>query len=195
MSVCSLSRAKKINSGRYLKVQKASRVRLSIAIILSIILFRTYCLCAGTVPSFSNFQTDGRFAQMSKAADPNSPKGSKEWQTTDIPSSGNLQPEHASKNGKSPCPRLQSMLLHMSQTDNPLQLAEQAGLTVRGNKIQVILMLTDPNETEFLKAFDVEIGQKEGCRIQAFVPVDRLCELANADQVMAVRSPAKALPQ
>ena len=164
--------------------------------ILSLVTFGAVCSYAVANQCLATSQATARIAQTFGAADQNSLNGAEAvLQTMDIPISRNVQPEHASKEKKSDCPRLESMLLHLSQAEDPLQLAEQAGLVVRGGKIQVILVLVDPNETGFLKGFDVDVCQKQGSRIQAFVPVEQLCDLARADQVLAVRAPAKAIPQ
>jgi hypothetical protein len=92
------------------------------------------------------------------------------------------------------CPDLESTLFQVTQATDPLRLAEQLQLKVKGDKIQVLLIL-EGEDTSFLQNFGVEIGTQNGSQVQAFVPINKLCDLANTDEVLAIRLPARAMPQ
>lgn len=93
----------------------------------------------------------------------------------------------------SECPDLDSQLYQLTQADDPVLMAEQLGFRVKDDKLQVLLILTS-EDTTFLHEFGVELGTQSGKQVQAFVPFDQLCELANVDQVLAIRPPAQAIP-
>jgi len=95
---------------------------------------------------------------------------------------------------QSDCPELDSSLFQITQTTDPLGEAEQLQFKIKEDKIQVLLIL-DGEETDFLQDFEVEIGAQSGEQVQAFVPIEQLCELANTDEVLAIRPSAQASPQ
>ena len=103
----------------------------------------------------------------------------------DAPSSGR---------GAQDCPSVESRLIQVVTSDDPLAAAQGQGLTIVDDRIQVLLVL-DSTETEFLKAYDVQVGKLVGSEVQAFVPVARICELAKHEKVLAIRLPAVAVPQ
>lgn len=92
------------------------------------------------------------------------------------------------------CPGLESSLFQITQAPDPIDLANQLQFQVQGNKIQVHLVL-DNEDTNCLQEFGVDIGTQSGKQVQAYVPIDRLCELANIEEVLAIRMPAQAVPQ
>jgi hypothetical protein len=93
----------------------------------------------------------------------------------------------------SECPALDSQLYQLTKADNPLLLAEQLGFRTKDGKLHVLLVLTS-EETAFLIDFGAELGTQSGNQVQAFVPIDQLCDLANTDSVLAIRPPAQAVP-
>lgn len=103
-------------------------------------------------------------------------------------SPGDLQPQ------QSDCPDLESQLFQLTQASDPLELAAQLQLKVKGDKILVLLVL-DSERTAFLQDFGVEIDRQSGNEVQAFVPINKLCDLANTDEVLAIRLPAQAISQ
>lgn len=92
------------------------------------------------------------------------------------------------------CPGVDSVLIQIAQAPDPPGHAKQLGLRVKEGKIHVLLIL-DRDDISFLQEFDVEIGNQLGKQVQAIVPIDRLCDLAKLDAVLAVYLPAQAVPQ
>lgn len=91
------------------------------------------------------------------------------------------------------CPGLDSQLFQLTQADDPAQMIEQLGLRTKEGKVQVLLLLAS-EETSFLQDFGAEVGTQVGNEVQAFMPIDQLCPLANHDAVLAVRPAAQAFP-
>lgn len=104
-----------------------------------------------------------------------------------------IAPESAPAREPSDCPALDSQLFQLLQADDPLLLAEQLEFRLQGDKVQVLLILAG-EETDFLQGFGVEVGTQAGNQVQAFAPINQLCDLANADPVLAVRPAAQAFP-
>lgn len=117
-----------------------------------------------------------------------------QFDVVEIGPDGQAAPGGREPRDQSDCPDLDSALLQIVQAPDPLGLAEQLQFRVKGSKIQVLLIL-DREDTGFLQDFAVEIGTQSGTQVQAFVPIDRLCDLANTDEVLAIRLPAQAVPQ
>lgn len=92
------------------------------------------------------------------------------------------------------CPTLDSQLFQLTQAQDPLRAAESGGFRVKDGKVQVLLVLAS-EDNEFLKNFDVELGTQSASQVQAFVPIDQLCELANTDPVLAIRPAAQVILQ
>lgn len=89
------------------------------------------------------------------------------------------------------CRALDSQLFDLSQADDPTALAERLGFIVRGDSVQVLLVL-ESDDTDFLEDFGAEPGTQVGSEVQAFVPFDQLCDLSQADPVLAIRPAAQA---
>lgn len=79
----------------------------------------------------------------------------------------------------------------MTQANDPALVAEHLGLRTKERKVQVLLLLAS-EETSFLQDFGAEVGTQVGNEVQAFMPIDQLCQLANHDTVLAVRPAAQA---
>jgi hypothetical protein len=92
------------------------------------------------------------------------------------------------------CPTLDAMLIPVVDAPDPLEVAKALDMQVRGDKIQIVVVLDD-SDTAFLKEFDAEIGTRSGDEIQAFVPVDRLCDLANHERILALYPPYQGVIQ
>ena len=90
------------------------------------------------------------------------------------------------------CPKLDSQLNQIVASTDPSGMAASLGLRVDESKVLVRLVLTS-NEVSFLKEFGVEPGSQTGQEIQAFVPLDKLCAIADLEQVLAIRVPAKGI--
>jgi hypothetical protein len=117
-----------------------------------------------------------------------------EFDVSEIEPSTDLSPETIPPREPSACPALDSQLLQLTQADDPLHTAEQLGFRVKDGKVQVLLVLAS-EDTDFLQKYGVEPGTQAASQVQAFVPIDQLCELANADPVLAIRPAAQAVPQ
>jgi hypothetical protein len=92
------------------------------------------------------------------------------------------------------CPDLDSQLFQLTQADDPPRAAEQLGFRVQDGKVQVLLVLAS-EDSAFLGDYGVEIGTQSDNQVQAFAPIDLLCELADTDPVLAIRPLAQAVPQ
>ena len=90
------------------------------------------------------------------------------------------------------CPNLQSQLQQVIQSSNPVETAKLLGLRVQEDRVLVLVVLKD-EDARFLEDFDIEPGKLSGTQVQAFVPFSRLCELANTDNVIAIRLPDQAV--
>ena len=117
-----------------------------------------------------------------------------EFDAVEIRPEGQVLPGSPKSIKQNECPDLESMLFQIAQAPDPLTLAQQLQLKVKEDKIQVVLIL-DSEDTSFLQNFEVEIGTQMGTQVQAFVPINQLCALANTAEVLAVRLPAQAVPQ
>jgi len=94
---------------------------------------------------------------------------------------------------KSPaCPKLDSQLNQVVASADPLSTAASLNLRLKDGKVQVNLVLAS-EDASFLKDFGGEPGSQAGREIQAFVPIDQLCAIANLEQVLAIRIPAEAI--
>jgi hypothetical protein len=88
------------------------------------------------------------------------------------------------------CPQLDSRLYELSLMESPLPTAEQWGFRVKDGKVFVLLVLTD-EKTQIPEGFDLEVGTRSGSQVQVFAPLTELCDLANSDEVIAVRQPSE----
>lgn len=117
-----------------------------------------------------------------------------EFDTTEVEPDMQLSPGDIESREQGTCPDLDSVLFQITQTPAPLDLAEQLQLKVKEDKILVLLVL-DGEDLDFLHDYGVEIGTQVGTQVQAFVPIDQLCDLANTTEVLRIRPPAQAAPQ
>jgi hypothetical protein len=110
--------------------------------------------------------------------------------TTDV--SGQVIPNEI-KGTKSPaCPKLDSQLNQVVASSDPLKMAATLKLRLNEGKVQVRLVLAS-DDLSFLKEFGVEPGSQAGQEIQAFVPIDQLCKIADREEVLAIRIPAEGI--
>ena len=108
--------------------------------------------------------------------------------------SGDLQADDLQSTKNADCPGLENMLFEISKVPDPISLAKQLQLNVKDDKLQVLLILAS-EDTNFLQNFDIEPETQVGSQVQAYIPIDQLCPLANTDEVLAIRLPDQALPQ
>jgi hypothetical protein len=105
-----------------------------------------------------------------------------------------VPPPDLSLRDPSACPQLESVLQQLIHAEDADAFANQRGLLVRDGRVQVILVLAG-DDADFLRQYDTEPGTRWDEQMQTWVPIDRLCDLANAEGVLAVRVPSQALPQ
>jgi hypothetical protein len=116
-----------------------------------------------------------------------------EFDTIELEGIEQMSPGDIQRPNQDDCPNLDSVLFQIEQASDPLELAKQFQLRVKEDRVQVLIVL-DQEDASFLQDFDVEMGTQSGVRVQAFVLIGQLCDLANADHVLAVRRPAQAVP-
>jgi hypothetical protein len=92
------------------------------------------------------------------------------------------------------CNKLHSPLPQVVESTEPIKMAQDLGLRVLENKVQVLLVL-DGSDTTFLEQAGIDIGAQTGQEIQAFVPISKLCELSTHNSVLAIRPANQAVTQ
>lgn len=105
---------------------------------------------------------------------------------------GELDPQTTLAPENNTCPKLDSLLNQIAQASDPLSAARELNLKLKDDKVQVVIVLSG-EQTDFLPAFDVEVGSQAGNEVQVFAPPARLCELSNREEVLAIRVPAEGL--
>ncbi len=117
-----------------------------------------------------------------------------EFETQQLPPDAQAAPDLSTRTKPSDCPGLDSALAQIAGSPDPLVEARQRQLTIKNDKIQVVLLLNQA-DISFLQSYDVEIGAQAEARVQAFVPPGRLCDLAKSGKVLKISLPAQAVPQ
>lgn len=102
-------------------------------------------------------------------------------------------PNQSTVQKQNECPGLDSQLFQLTQANDPQQLAEQLGLKVKDGAVQVLIILNN-EDTGFLKDYGVVVGTQSGNQVQAYVLIERLCELVNNESVIAIRLAAQVNP-
>ena len=115
-----------------------------------------------------------------------------EFETGKVPIDQKVQPQEGTNNKVKNCPGLDSNLYQLSLADDPAKTAEQMGLRVNADMVQVLLVLKS-EDTSFLSNFGIDTGNQSGTELQVFVSFDQLCDLANQDSVLAIRPAAQAI--
>lgn len=91
----------------------------------------------------------------------------------------------------SDCPGVDSLLRQVLASADPLAQAKQLQLRTKDNLIQVVAVVSQ-QDTGFLRDYGAEIGSQSGERVQAFMPPNRICELAKSGKVLAIDLPSQA---
>jgi hypothetical protein len=91
----------------------------------------------------------------------------------------------------SDCPGVDSLLLQVLASSDPLAQAKQLQLRTKDNQIQVVVVVSQ-QDTGFLRDYGAEIGSQSGERVQVFMPLNRICELAKSGKVLAIDLPSQA---
>jgi len=113
--------------------------------------------------------------------------------TTEV-ESDQVSPRETDRDLQESCPNVDAALWPLIQADDHREWGEDADVKVKGDKVQVLLILAG-QDTQFLRDMDIEVGTQIGPKVQAFVPIDALCDLANEEDVLAIRLPARAANQ
>ena len=157
-----------------------------VAALVSLLVLTGACSTQHPSPSPSSGQTSEQTFEQDVPPTP-------QFDTVEVEDIDQVSPGDIQRPKQDDCPNLESVLFQVEQASDPLGLAKQLQLRVKEDKIQVLIIL-DQEDASFLQDFDVEIGTQSGARVQAFVPIGQLCDLANAEHVLAVRRPAQAVP-
>ncbi len=110
--------------------------------------------------------------------------------TTEVSGQANLNEVSATKSLA--CPKLDSQLNQLTASADPIAMATSLNLPIREGKVQVRLLLAS-DDLSFLEKYDVEPGSRAGQEIQAYVPISRLCEVSNLEQVLTIRISAQGV--
>ena len=103
-----------------------------------------------------------------------------------------ITPQAKQSRDSNECPALDSQLYQLSRMEDAPGKADQLDLRVKGNKVQVLIILEN-EDSAFLLDYDTEVGTQSGKQVQAYVPFDQLCKLANDKSVLAIRPAAQAI--
>lgn len=110
-----------------------------------------------------------------------------------IPGEDTFDSETAPTRSGSDCPMLDDVLLQLVEATDGLALAEELGLPVRDERVQVLIVLQGES-TAFLDDYAAEVGTQVGNEVQAYVPIAQLCALSNDEGVLAVRVVSQPVP-
>lgn len=90
------------------------------------------------------------------------------------------------------CSNIDSVLNQLLASTNPLTFAESHGLKIVEGRVEVTLTLIN-EETTLLTDLDFVESIRSDNKIQGFVRIDQLCELANTTEVTYIRVPSYAV--
>jgi hypothetical protein len=102
-----------------------------------------------------------------------------------------IEPDPKDRAAAEFCPDLRGSLLQVVESARPAQRAQALGLIVRQDQVQVMLVL-DGTDSAFLSQAGIEIGKQKDEQVQAYVPLDKLCELAAHKRVLAIYPASQA---
>lgn len=148
------------------------------AVLISLVVLAGSCI---TVPS-------------TPAAAPQNAPPTPQFETTQVSPNLQVAPDMSPLAAPGACPGLDSALAQIVGSADPIAQARQLQLTVKDDKIQVVLNLKRP-DASFLHGFDVEIGAQVDTRVQAFVAPDLLCDLLRSGEVLSIQLPSQGVPQ
>jgi hypothetical protein len=112
--------------------------------------------------------------------------------TLALPATAQQAPAGLNATKPGDCRKLDSALLQIVRSSDPIALAQEQKATLKGDKV-LVLLIVSTEDARFLQDFDADIGTQSGAQVQAFVPIDQLCRLADLDAVQAIRLPAQAV--
>jgi len=92
--------------------------------------------------------------------------------------------------GRSTCLLLESRLYDLTVAEDPATFAQTAGLFYENGATRVVIQLAAPDaESTFLADYGAEVESSTPALIQARVPLEMLCPLADDDRVQSIRIP------
>lgn len=91
-----------------------------------------------------------------------------------------------------PCARLDDPLRQLSEADDPQLFAQQHGLWLTVNGVGVKVQLTSPETFLDLTAYQIALRNQRAAIVEAFVPVQQLCNLAMDEAILRI-SPLRPL--
>lgn len=92
------------------------------------------------------------------------------------------------------CPNVETALLQLIESIETDVTTQSPQLNIQEDRVQVILVL-ESEDTSFLQDYAIETGTQSGNEIQAFIAISQICDLANDQQVQAIRVPASVISQ
>lgn len=91
---------------------------------------------------------------------------------------------------RSTCLLLESRLYDLTVAEDPATFAQTAGLFYENGATRVVIQLAAPDaESAFLADYGAEVERYTSALIQARVPLEMLCPLADDDRVQSIRTP------
>lgn len=85
-------------------------------------------------------------------------------------------------------PKLESLLTQMISSDDPQDFAITHGFSMENGNIRVVIEMY--NETTILPGYIIE-EIRQGNRVQAIVPIEKISTLSNEPDVIFIRLPSK----
>lgn len=93
-------------------------------------------------------------------------------------------------NAQKKYPKLESLLTQMISSDDPQLFARTHGIPVENSNIRVVVEMSD--ETAQLPDYLIE-EIRQGNKVQAMVPIEKISTLSQEPDVMFIRLPSKPL--
>ncbi len=95
---------------------------------------------------------------------------------------------------RSECYHLESRLYDLTVAENPVELARTTGLFYEDGATRVVIQLTASGaDVAFLAGYGAEVETQTQSLVQARVPLEKLCSLADDLRVKFVRVPQDAV--
>lgn len=101
-------------------------------------------------------------------------------------------PDLKGQSDKSSCPKVTGPLAQIVAAADPSAAAAQLGFKAQDDKIQVLITLNG-EDAGVLQEQGIEIGSQVGNKVQAWVPIRQICDLASSEQVSNIQLPAPAM--
>lgn len=110
----------------------------------------------------------------------------------ELPIESIMDQEIGHEGNKTPCPKLDTRLYQLTQSENPSEFAEANKLHFSDGKVRVVIVLADTLSIVSSEFHIVSEGQA-GNLLQAMVPIDQLCELSEEPYIDFIRPPLQSV--